>query len=81
MHIFVVSQEAVRDSVHDRMSPPLLPDPLLPVPAECHSHACVRALRHGLLHPEYSRHKGYGEPTGVHQPGIRSLGFTTFVVA
>lgn len=43
------SQEAVRVHLHGRVSLRLLPHPLLPLPAERHPVARVRAECHGLL--------------------------------
>lgn len=57
----VALQKALRVHLHDRVSPPLLPDPVLCVPPERHPDACVRAVSHGPLHPRHSWNRGHGE--------------------
>lgn len=47
-------QEAVRLHLYGSVSLPLLSDPLLPFPPECHPDTCVCAVSHGLLHTRYS---------------------------
>ena len=60
-HVYIVFQEAVRVRVNGLVSPRLHSHPLLPLPPECHSDACVRAVSHGVLHTRHCENGGHSK--------------------